>query len=59
MKHGINIPMIGWFPWAHQISSELLTISIVGVLGIVFLIRLRSSLVTKLGVTGTHGVKGW
>lgn len=43
---------------AYQTSSALLTISSVGVLGTIFLIRLLSSLVTRLGVTGMQGVKG-
>lgn len=42
----------------YQISSGPLTISIVGVLGAVFLILLLSWGVTSDGVIGTHGVKG-
>jgi hypothetical protein len=40
-------------------SSALFTISTVGVLGSILLIRLRSALVTKLGVMGMTGEKGW
>lgn len=40
----------------HQTSSVFLTISVVGVLGIIFFIRFLSSLVTREGVMGTQGV---
>lgn len=43
---------------AYQTSSELWTISKVGVLGTIFFIRFLSSFVTKEGVTGMQGVKG-
>lgn len=46
-------------PNDHQISSAFLTISNVGVLGSSLLIRLRSSLVTRLGVMGITGENGW
>lgn len=42
----------------YQISSELLTSSVVGVFGTMRFMRLRSSLVTKPGVMGTQGVNG-
>lgn len=49
----------GLLPPIYQTSSELLTISKVGVLGTILFMRLRSSLVTKPGVIGTRGVYGW
>lgn len=43
----------------YQMSSVFFTISTVGVLGSSLFIRLRSALVTRLGVMGTTGEKGW
>ena len=43
----------------YHISSELLTNCVVGVLGTIRLILLRSSLVTRDGVIGTTGENGW
>lgn len=43
----------------YQISSSLLTISTVGVLGSNLFILFLSALVTKDGVIGTTGLNGW
>lgn len=43
----------------YQISSSLLTISTVGVFGSNLFILFLSALVTKDGVIGTTGEKGW
>jgi hypothetical protein len=57
----IKTPNVGWPKAQHlyQTSSELLTISVVGVLGTILFILLLSSLVTREGVMGTTGVYGW
>jgi len=44
---------------SYHTSSSPLTISTVGVLGSNLRMRLRSARVTKLGVMGTTGEKGW
>jgi hypothetical protein len=43
----------------YQMSSLFLTMATVGVLGSILFIRLRSSLVTRLGVMGMTGENGW
>ena len=43
----------------YQTSSSFLTISMVGLFGLYFFIRLRSALVTSEGVMGMQGVWGW